>query len=169
MHINNSQKIGSIQYPRYSVLNFDDDSGEHHEWLIKHTSACANYKLNNMSSRQTLFTHAGKVYSIDGNNITPITTVYTVCDRAYSADDNDLKYVIRSVLNNFLAYPLRWAFDSENKIVLCNRDKFIGKFDINDTVLEEICKLGYMVTDLASNFKIKKESIESYLGGTTVC
>lgn len=169
MHINNSQKIGSIQYPRYSVLNFDDDSGEHHEWLIKHTSACANPKLNNMSSNQTLFTHAGKVYSIYGNNITPITTVYTVFNRAYSADDNDLKYVIRSVLNNFLAYPLRWAFDSENKVVLCNRDKFIGKFDINDTVLEEICKLGYMVTDFANKFKIKKESIESYLGGTTVC
>ena len=73
------------------------------------------------------------------------------------------------MLSNFLAYPLKWAFDSENKIVLCNRDKFIGKFDINDTVLEEICKLGYMVTDFASKFKIKKESIESYLGGTTVC
>ena len=73
------------------------------------------------------------------------------------------------MLNNSLAYSLRWAFDSDNKIVLCNRDKFIGKFDINETVLEEICKLGYMVTDFASKFKIKKESIESYLGGTTVC
>ena len=169
MHINNSQTINSIQYPRYRVLNFDDDSGEHHEWLIKNIGACANSKLNNMSSSQTLFTHAGKVYSIDGNNITPITTVYTVCNSAYSADDNDLKYVVRRVLNNFLAYPLRWAFDSENKVVLCNRDKFIGKFDINDNVLEEICKQHYLVTDLASKFKIKKESIESYLGGTTVC
>lgn len=169
MHINNYQKIGSIQYPRYSVLKFDDDSGEHHEWLIKLTSACANPKLNNMSSYQTLFTHAGKVYSISGNNITPITTVYTVCNRAYSADDNDLKYVIRSALNNFLAYPLRWAFDSENKLIICNRDKFVGKFDINDTVLEELCKLNYFVTNSVNIFKIKKESIESYLGGTTVC
>lgn len=177
MLIKNVKQRKSKQYPLYYNLQFDDENGNHYDWLIR--SRFFNSKLVFLSvavpfrCNFSTFIHNHKWYLLCNNELLELDKVLEL--ETYGSIATASKYVevlrYRMMISKSLTnrYGIVSADTSGLKVALydsnwCDTNNIIT-IPLNDEGYKKAIELGICIS---TNPKVTVRSLERYLGGEIV-
>lgn len=176
MLIKNVSQRKSRQYPLYENFQFDDEEGNHYDWLIRHTFF--NNKLGWLcittpkGSHGYYFIHNHKLYLLSDNELLEVDKVITMDDHSVGTAS---KFVEALKYRMIICRCLKSAYGTVN---LTNTEIVVALFASNwakpdNRITIPLTKKGYQTAVKlgicrSSDFKPTVRSLQRYIGGEIV-